>query len=138
MSSLQKKAFISFQDAIMFIIVTHPIFYNMTNKLVTTYDNVSNCPTTTGVFLHAVLFFVLNYVFMKIAKSNLSNGLMLKYSFYGTILYFLISNKETYKLVNKVINVSSLSGCPTNKGILVHACVYFAVLLGVMYFPNDK
>lgn len=133
---LLKKSLISAQDAILFILISHPKTYQLINKILPVWNKENNCPTTLGVFTHTLIFFIANLVLMY--KSDLDFGLKIKYSFWGTLLYFLISNKETYKLVNKVYSVASDSGCPNINGIILHAIVYFIALVGVMYFPADN
>lgn len=136
MSTLEKKLMISLEDSAMFIVLSHPKTYQLLNRILPAYDDEKKCPTAIGFFTVCVLFFSLNYLFMNLKKSNLSNGLMLKYSFWGTLMYFLIANKETYKLVNNVLPVANDEGCPNRMGLLAHGIVYFLSLVGIMYFPD--
>ena len=54
---------------------------------------------------------------------------------YTTILFFIIVNPMTYKLVNKLlgrfVKIADRSGCPTFAGMLVHGVV-FALLFRLM------
>jgi hypothetical protein len=103
---------------------------------------VGNCPTPSGKFLHTGVFFVVLYFLMKwLNKSDLSDGLIAKYSFYTTLIFFLLSSNDTYALTSQIPNLEDLvdaSGCPTKKGVLVHGLVFLVVLTLVMYFPKDE
>jgi len=58
-----------------------------------------------------------------------------KYTLYTTVLFLIIVNPMTYKLVNmifgKLMKVCDKSGCPTTFGYLLHALV-FTLLLRLM------
>jgi hypothetical protein len=101
-----------------------------------------NCPTASGKFLHTGVFFVVLYFLMKwLNKSDLSDGLIAKYSFYTALIFFLLSSSDTYALTSRVPSLEDLvdaSGCPTKKGVLVHGLVFLVVLTMVMYFPKDE
>jgi hypothetical protein len=64
-----------------------------------------------------------------------------KFSFYSTLVFFLISNPETYKVTQQILGsfftVASDSGCPTPFGFFFHTFVFFLVLWGIMLFPRD-
>ena len=51
------------------------------------------------------------------------------------ILFFVVANPETYRLVNSVlggvVSVSDASGCPTQVGVAVHA-VLFALVVSLL------
>lgn len=101
-----------------------------------------NCPTASGKFLHTGVFFVVLYFLMKwLNKSDLSDGLIAKYSFYTTLLFFLLTSSDTYALTSQLPSMGDLvgaDGCPTKKGVLVHGLVFLVVLTLVMYFPKDE
>ena len=69
----------------------------------------------------------------------LSNGLKLKFSIYGTLIFYLISSPAMFSSVASIFGnkIASPEGCPTNYGILLHALVYYIVLVGVMYLPPE-
>lgn len=58
-----------------------------------------------------------------------------RWTIYTTILFLIIVNPMTYKLVQKLlgsfVRIADASGCPTMNGIFVHAIV-FTLLLRVM------
>lgn len=127
MSTLNQKLMISIFSAVLFILVSLPQTYNLTNSLgLNTYS--MGCPTYTGLLLHAFVFFVLTYLSMW--NSNASAGLKVKYSLWGTLLFFVISSPAMYSLMG--------SPCPTVPHIILHAAIYCAALVGVMYLPNDQ
>jgi|TARA_B110000503_G_C7045949_1_gene370230 hypothetical protein len=59
-----------------------------------------------------------------------------KYTLITTVLFLIIVNPVTYKLVNSLlkrfVKISSVDGCPTMAGILVHAFVFTIVLRMLM------
>jgi len=141
--TFNKKLLCSAIAAIIFIVMSLPQAYTQTSRVTTT--TVGMCPTPEGKFIHAALFFVIEYFILKIMASqnwmNLqtkSDALLAKYSFYGTLLFFLISSSDAYQLTGKFIsNVADEHGCPEVKGVLIHGVVFLVVLLLVMYFPKD-
>ena len=68
-------------------------------------------------------------------------ALKAKYSFYSTLIFFLIASPETYKMTQKVfgwaLQVADDGGCPTAFGFFLHTAIFFLVLWGVMLFPRD-
>ena len=69
-------------------------------------------------------------------------GLKAKYSFYSALVFFLIANPETYKLMNSLFSpiVGSLAnqaGCATPVGLFIHTILFFFVILALMMFPRD-
>lgn len=59
-----------------------------------------------------------------------------KYTLYTTIIFLVVVNPMTYKLVNlllgKIVKIANNDGCPTMAGILVHAVVFTLVLRYMM------
>jgi len=68
-------------------------------------------------------------------------ALKAKYAFYSTLVFFLIANPETYKLMQRALSgfftVASESGCPSTYGFFFHTLLFFFVLWGLMLFPRD-
>ncbi len=64
-----------------------------------------------------------------------------KYAFYSTLVFFLVANPETYKLMQRALGsfltVASDSGCPTPPGFFLHTTLFFLILWGLMLFPRD-
>jgi len=75
------------------------------------------------------------------APTGLNFMLKAKYSFYSTLIFFLIASPETYKMTQKVFGwlflVADSGGCPTAFGFFLHTILFFLVLWGVMLFPRD-
>ena len=69
-------------------------------------------------------------------------GLKAKYSFYSTLIFFLVANPETYKMTQKVLGrfffIADQSGSPSAAGFFFHTLVFFLVLWGAMLFPKDS
>lgn len=136
-----KKITYAALSAVVFLAVSLPQTYQQTDRLVDTFNE--GCPTPVGKFLHTGAFFVILYFLMKwLNKSKLSDGLIAKYSFYSALIFFLLTSNDSYALTKNIPylgdDLVEVSGCPTKKGILVHAVVYLVVLTLVMYFPKDQ
>jgi hypothetical protein len=90
-----------------------------------------------------IVFLAINFIIMKLTNPykkishQKSDGLIAKYSFYGSLIFFLLSSPELYKLTNSIIgSTSDFNGCPSETGLYVHTVAYILILLGVMYFPK--
>jgi hypothetical protein len=68
-------------------------------------------------------------------------GLKAKYSFYSALVFFLVANPETYKVMNKllsgVVTILGDGGCITPIGLFIQTIIFFCVMLGLMMFPRD-
>jgi hypothetical protein len=68
-------------------------------------------------------------------------ALKAKYSFYSTLIFFLIANPETFKMTQSVfgfiVRIADGGGCPTAIGFFIHTIVFFFVLWAAMLFPQD-
>jgi len=65
-----------------------------------------------------------------------------KYSFYSALVFFLVANPETYKIVqwglgHIIGDIASSGGCPTPIGLFLHTILFFVVILSLMMFPRD-
>lgn len=69
---------------------------------------------------------------------TLSFGLKVKYSLYSALIFFLIANPATYRVMNSLIPGIAVNGCPTAFGLLLHTFVFFLALVGIMMLPKDK
>jgi hypothetical protein len=68
----------------------------------------------------------------------LSFGLKVKYSLYSALLFFLVANPTTFRVMNSVFPGIAIGGCPTAIGMIVHTFVFFVALVGLMLLPKDK
>ena len=69
-------------------------------------------------------------------------ALKAKYSFYSALVFFLVANPETYKIIQWLIGrfigtTASPAGCPTPLGLFFHTILFFFVMLALMMFPRD-
>jgi hypothetical protein len=65
-----------------------------------------------------------------------------KYSFYSTLVFFLIANPETYKVMQRALGsvfsiADPVGGCPTAGGFFLHTALFFLVMWGLMMFPHE-
>lgn len=143
-SQFSKKLMCSAIAAAIFILVSLPQVYGQTDRLVNTYEN--GCPTHSGKFLHAAVFFGLVFALMKLGArlkwsgmEEKSDALHAKYAFYATLLFFVLASSDAYYLSGRLWGgLASGSGCPNVTGVVVHGLVFMAVLVLVMYFPKDE
>jgi hypothetical protein len=68
---------------------------------------------------------------------SLSLGLKVKYSLYSALIFFLVANPATFRVVNSLIPGVAVNGCPTAMGLLLHTVVFFFALVGIMMLPKD-
>ena len=69
---------------------------------------------------------------------SLSLGLKVKYSLYSALIFFLVANPATFRVVNTLIPGVAVNGCPTSFGLLLHTFAFFLALVGIMMLPKDK
>ena len=90
----------------------------------------------------------MNKLYMNMSKDNCeckecdccdgpSNMDKWRYTLYTTILFLIIVNPMTYKLVNGLLgsifgSIADSKGCPSMMGILVHATVFTLLLRYMM------
>ena len=132
MSTFLQKLSISVFSAILFIVVSLPQTYELTNSIspVSLFNKETNCPTVAGIMVHTFVFFLLTLLSMSTSSQPFKTKL--KHSIYGTLIFFLFSNPVMYKFTNSILHTSS-NGCPNMIGIFVHALVFCVALIGVMY-----
>jgi hypothetical protein len=72
---------------------------------------------------------------------SINFALKAKYAAYTTLIFFLIANPETYKLLQKFVGgwvtIASEGGCPTPTGFFIHSGLFFLVLWSFMLMPRD-
>lgn len=131
--------------AAVFVIVSIPQLYAQTNSMA---GIKSSCPSPYSKFLHSGLFFLINFAIMgivslanKSGSDRLPLGLVAKYSFYATLLFFLVSSSDAYGVTSIIPKLSTKvdgGNCPTIVGVLVHGVVFVLLLIAMMYMPKDK
>ena len=75
------------------------------------------------------------------AKHFPNYALKAKYAAYTTLVFFLIANPETYKLIQKFIGLwvtIAVDGSPTPTGFFILSGLFFLVLWSLMLFPRDS
>jgi hypothetical protein len=142
--SFNKKIPAAAIAAVVFILCSLPQVYNKTD---TRYANTfsEGCPTPEGKFIHAALFFAINYFLMKVGSNNgyfglenKSNGVIAKYAFYATLLFFVLASTDAYRMTGKFFSgLANEAGCPDVKGVIVHGIIFLVVLILIMYFPME-
>ena len=59
-----------------------------------------------------------------------------KYTIWTTIIFLLIANPYTFKMVQKLlgkfVSIANRDGCPTTSGLLVHAVVFALIIRYLM------
>jgi hypothetical protein len=68
---------------------------------------------------------------------TLSTGLKVKFSFYSTLIFFLVANPVTFRFVNGLLPGVAVNGCPTAVGFVLHSLVFFALSFFIMMLPKD-
>jgi hypothetical protein len=145
---LYDKAFYALISTGIMLTVSNPTTYKFFDKIIDTNSVITTggCPTVVGHLIHSLIFFILIFSVMLLINIIKKNGskksswLLLKYSFYATLLFFIVTNTEIYKLVGIITSNRSADacGCPTNFGLLLHGCIYFLIIFGVMFFPKES
>jgi hypothetical protein len=144
--TLGQKFYYAGLSALLFIALSLPFVYEKTNSIgLNTY--AEKCPTAIGRFAHTTVFFALNYFMMKIMSSygsspKKSDGMLLKFAFYGALIFFLLSSPESYELTQNLYRGDTFvnapgSGCPTYTGVIVHGIVFMLAVVLVMFFPEN-
>ena len=147
--TFEQKLYYSSIAALIFALVSMPNVYKYTNSV---FDGLTkdNCPTPLGKVVHGLVFLALNFAVMKWMNSRKPHhmqkpdGLLFKYAIYGTLVYYLLSDNDTYILTSQAVgNVSGLRlanavGCPSGAGVAVHSVVYALSLVGLMSLPKDS
>jgi hypothetical protein len=150
--TLFKKSLLSLLDTLFFFVISNPFTYKYVNKIFGNlkkdliWNESTQCPKTYGYFIHVLVYFVINFAsmyIMKIMKLNdLSLLLMFKFSLIGTLLYISLSNTDTYKLTNNILNKvmdsdkNIMNGCPNINGLILHSGLFFIILLVMMFLPD--
>ncbi len=62
--------------------------------------------------------------------------LKVKYSFYSTLIFFLIANPQTYKLTQSLFGAGGADGSPSSYGFFMHTALFFLTILAFMMLPQ--
>lgn len=127
----------------VFLVASLPYGYGKTNGLISAEGD---CPTYKSKLLHTLGFFALSLLVMKFMGKCKGNSmeekpfeLMVKYATYASLLFFLLSSTEAFKLTGSLVDgLADPSGCPTLTGVVVHTVLYGGALLGLMCLPTSE
>lgn len=135
MATFQDKLKISLGSAALFAAVNMAGTYRLTSKLLPfdTYNPIQNCPTMVGQLIHATVFFLISFLTMGDPRVNTNEKI--KNALYGTLIFFVLSSPAMYSVTGALFGpgIANPDGCPTLMGVLLHAAVYCASLVGVMH-----
>lgn len=133
---LNQKLYHAVISSCVFLVASLPYGYGKTNNYMSDFGV---CPTYKSKLLHTLGFFALSLLVMKyVVKSDKSLELMVKYSTYSSLLFFLMSSPEAFKFTGNLVDgLSDFTGCPTLTGVLVHTVLYGLALLLLMGLPKD-
>jgi hypothetical protein len=66
--------------------------------------------------------------------------LRVKYSFYSAVVFFLLANPETFRVIQTMIGknftYTDAGGVPTPLGFFAQTGIFFLFMLGLMLIPN--
>jgi len=71
-------------------------------------------------------------------KTSRRDKLMI--SIISALVFFIIANPETFKLVRRIAGswVATPTGCPSMTGLVLHAVVFMLVVWGMMNIKREK
>jgi hypothetical protein len=67
----------------------------------------------------------------------LSTALKIKFSLYSALIFFLVANPVTFRVMNSLIPGVAVNGCPTSFGFMLHTIVFFGLSFLTMMLPRD-
>jgi len=134
MPSTLKKVIATLQSIIAFLAVSAPFTYKTTNAILGgKLANSYGCPTSLGLFIHAIVFGAIVYGLMTI-NSQLSVQSKLSATLQSILVFALVSLPFTYTLTNNILGgmLANASGCPTLLGLFIHSIVFGVIIYNLM------
>jgi len=132
----KKRFMISILSALIFFLVMNRNTFKATRGLLGPWvSDPSGCPTFNGTLVHSVVYGAVIFALMfGPASGTLPVYEKLKVSLLSALLFYVISNPNLFKLVNKKAGgwVSDSAGCPTPQGSLLHMMVFLVITYAVM------
>lgn len=134
MASLQQKLLISATSAALFVLISHPSLYKLTNRLLggRIASATTGCPTMLGLALHTVVFYLVTRWTMR--DAYMYDAVKTRRSLIAAVLFAVLNSPMAYQAVRGVLGagIATASGCPSMSGLVVHAAVYGAILVLLM------
>jgi hypothetical protein len=62
----------------------------------------------------------------------------MKYSFYSALVFLLVTNPMTLKLLQTMFGSVLIDNALTPKGYFIQVFLFFLIILGLMMFPKDR
>ena len=137
MATLEQKVMISLGASVLMFIVNSEMVYKLTDMFSSgsLYNHATKCPTNLGLLVHTLVFFGLTYWSM---GSRTKNLVKLDRTIYSTLIFYFLSSPTVYAFVSELLGgtTATSQGCPNLQGRILHALVFCAALVGIMYLPN--
>ena len=70
--------------------------------------------------------------------TNNETLLRMKYSFYSALVFLLVTNPMTLKLLQTMFGSVLVDNSLTPKGYFFQVFLFFLIILGLMMFPRDR
>ena len=149
MTKIVKNTSVCVLVFVLFCVVGNPMLFKVVNQVVNklgahnAISDESGCPTQVGSIVHAVVFTLLLLILKKLTGLS-KRAEVDAFAFFITVgLFYVISNKMTYKLVSQLflkivmqmqmqLKLSSKSGCPTQGGVFIHGIVFVIVTCSLL------
>lgn len=127
----------SLTSALIFLVVSQPKVYHVTNKK---FNIDSVCPTLITKLLHVVVFFILSLAVMHWFTHEHNNNVLMqaKCAYFAAILFFFLSSPEVYNFTNNLFGLTNDVNCPAQDGILLHGIVFLGVIYALMNIHESK
>jgi hypothetical protein len=131
----------SFMLGILFLIVSSPFTYGVTNSITSgagfAISDDKGCPNLAGLIVHSIIFTLLLRLML---NRDHTTGCLKPYtsrdkwtvSVIGGLLFILISSPFLYEAVNSItsslkFDTSDSQGCPNIKGLVLHTVIFVVV-----------
>jgi ABC-type multidrug transport system fused ATPase/permease subunit len=128
MVSFQRKIKITLKSSLLFFLLNLKQTYELTNKIFPFQTLHNGCVTNLGLLSHTIVFLLLTLLSM--TGSNIPLSVKLNHSILGSLIFFFLSSKQIYSIVNKILRL--YNGCQNIVNVLIHTLVYGFILLLIM------
>ena len=128
MSTFYQKLSISASSALLFLIVNLPIIYQLTDKIFGGLLSDNKCPTTKGILLHTLVFFLVTYLSM---GGNAPPSIKAGRALSASLVFLLLTSPFGYNITSSLFKHTIQ--CSTQEGLLLHTIIYTGILTLLMY-----